>query len=51
MKLFKDSDGFLSCEDVKDTYTETHNAESKKLLQMKQRKMDKIDSNLTEDGK
>ncbi|KAM3959528.1 uncharacterized protein ACR2FA_006461 [Aphomia sociella] len=39
VKLFKDSDGLLSCEDQKDTYTETHNAESKKIKN-KRRQLD-----------
>ncbi|KAJ8713125.1 hypothetical protein PYW08_008429 [Mythimna loreyi] len=31
VKLFKASEGFLSCEEAKDTYTESHNEQSKKL--------------------
>lgn len=31
IKLFKDSNGFLSCDDVKDISTEKHNCEAKQL--------------------
>ncbi|XP_034827570.1 uncharacterized protein [Maniola hyperantus] len=37
VKLFKNSEGFLSCEEVKDTYTKSHNRISKKS-QWKQKK-------------
>ncbi|KAL0867522.1 hypothetical protein ABMA27_008301 [Loxostege sticticalis] len=37
VKLFKNSEGYLSHEDPKDTYTETHNAEAKKLEKKKRR--------------
>ncbi|CAK1590564.1 unnamed protein product [Parnassius mnemosyne] len=42
VKLFRDSAGFLSCEDAKDTYTECHNNFSRKL----QQKRRQIDSNV-----
>ncbi|XP_031764453.2 uncharacterized protein LOC113515128 [Galleria mellonella] len=45
VKLFKDSDNFLSCEDPKDTYTEKHNAESKRI---KRKKQQIEDSNVNE---
>ncbi|XP_023933748.2 uncharacterized protein LOC112042809 isoform X2 [Bicyclus anynana] len=31
VKLFNDSEGYLSCEEVKDTYTEAHNRNSKNV--------------------
>ncbi|KAH9641308.1 hypothetical protein HF086_013290 [Spodoptera exigua] len=43
------SEGFLSCEEVKDSYTDTHNAESKKLKN-KRRQIDSED-NVTENDK
>ncbi|XP_049879010.1 uncharacterized protein LOC126375945 [Pectinophora gossypiella] len=46
VKLFKDSKGFLSCEEVKDTYTEIHNKESKKMLKKR-----KIEDELDESEK
>ena len=49
VKLFKASEGFLSCEEVKDTYTETHNIKSKKLKN-KRRQIDEEES-INEDGK
>ncbi|XP_038217448.1 uncharacterized protein LOC119836244 [Zerene cesonia] len=33
VKLFKDSEDFLSCNEDEDTYTESHNKEAKKLKQ------------------
>ncbi|XP_045503402.1 uncharacterized protein LOC123700273 [Colias croceus] len=33
VKLFKDSEGFLSCNEEEDTHTESHNKEAKKLKQ------------------
>ncbi|CAH0696921.1 unnamed protein product [Spodoptera exigua] len=49
VKLFSSSEGFLSCEEVKDSYTDTHNAESKKLKN-KRRQIDSED-NVTENDK
>ncbi|KAG6464161.1 hypothetical protein O3G_MSEX014325 [Manduca sexta] len=50
VKLFRSSDGFLSCEEPKDTYTEIHNSESKKI-KIKKRQIDEIDSNLDDSEK
>lgn len=50
MKLFKASEGFLSCEEVKDTYTESHNVISKNLKK-KRRQVDLEDQEINEDGK
>ncbi|KAF9406710.1 hypothetical protein HW555_013017 [Spodoptera exigua] len=49
VKLFSSSEGFLSCEEVKDSYTDTHNAESKKLKN-KRRQIDSED-NVNENDK
>lgn len=49
VKLFKGSDGFLSCAEVKDTYTENHNIESKKLNLNRQKKVNAMDDILIED--
>ncbi|XP_059051749.1 uncharacterized protein LOC131846453 [Achroia grisella] len=46
VKLFKDSDSFLSCEDVKDTYTEKHNAESKNMKKKRRTIEDSADNEL-----
>ncbi|CAG4968263.1 unnamed protein product [Parnassius apollo] len=44
VKLFRDSDGFLSCEDAKDTFTENHNNFSRKF----KRKRRQMEGNLEE---
>ncbi|KAF9810594.1 hypothetical protein SFRURICE_021047 [Spodoptera frugiperda] len=49
VKLFSSSEGFLSCEEIKDTYTDTHNAESKKLKN-KRRQIDP-EENVNENDK
>lgn len=49
MKLFKASEGFLSCEEVKDTYTENHNIQSK-TLKKKRRQIDAAEQDINEDG-
>ncbi|XP_072934644.1 uncharacterized protein [Epargyreus clarus] len=48
VKLFTDSDSFLSCEEAKDTQTEIHNKESKKL-KIKKRQIDCEDLQKEED--
>ncbi|XP_026740338.1 uncharacterized protein LOC113502821 [Trichoplusia ni] len=50
VKLFKASEGFLSCEEVKDTYTESHNVKSKNLKK-KRRQVDLEDQEINEDDK
>ncbi|XP_053617213.1 uncharacterized protein LOC128679176 [Plodia interpunctella] len=46
VKLFKDSVGFLSAEDPKDTYTAVHNAESRKIKKKrKQIEQDDVNEN------
>ncbi|KAJ2942913.1 hypothetical protein O0L34_g15101 [Tuta absoluta] len=48
VKLFHNSEGFLSTEEAQDTYTEGHNREAKKI----KRKMKEIENdNLDEDEK
>ncbi|KAJ8711472.1 hypothetical protein PYW07_008714 [Mythimna separata] len=49
VKLFRASEGFLSCEEAKDTYTEAHNVQSKKLKN-KRRQIDE-EANINEDDK
>ncbi|PZC82587.1 hypothetical protein B5X24_HaOG210030 [Helicoverpa armigera] len=49
VKLFKESEGFLTCEEAKDTYTEGHNEKSKKLKN-KRRQIDAEES-INEDDK
>lgn len=49
--MFKSSDGFLSCEEMKDTYTEIHNIESKKMKKKKRRQIDTDDQDINESGK
>ncbi|XP_026333175.1 uncharacterized protein LOC113240157 [Hyposmocoma kahamanoa] len=43
VKLFKDSEGYLSCEGPIDTYTEGHNRESKKRKQLKKKHIEADD--------
>lgn len=38
VKLFSNSEGFLSCEEVKDEYTKNHNLEAKKFKCNKKRR-------------
>lgn len=49
IKLFKDSEGYLSCDSPIDTYTEGHNRESKKRNKMKRKQIEGDD--LDECGK
>lgn len=51
VKLFKHSDGFLSCEEVQDTYTENHNMMSKKINNKKRRQIDAEDQEIDENDK
>lgn len=51
VKLFKDSECFLSCEEVKDTDTELHNITSKKIHKHKKRQVDNDIEELKEIGK
>ncbi|CAH0713966.1 unnamed protein product, partial [Brenthis ino] len=48
VKLFKNSECFLSCEEVKDTDTELHNMKSKKIHKHKKRQVDKNIEELSE---
>ncbi|XP_041972494.1 uncharacterized protein LOC121728384 [Aricia agestis] len=52
VKLFRDSKGFLSCEEINDKYTENHNINSKKLKsQSKRRFLDNEDEESSENDK
>ncbi|CAB3219904.1 unnamed protein product [Arctia plantaginis] len=51
IKLFKNSEFFLSPEEAEDTYTQNHNAESKKINKLKRRQVDADDNNIDENDK